>query len=237
MSLLPGRGEEKSDEEKLEERMQMKESYNTGKMEQRLLAEEKEEKDKARQTLLDPEEDKARLKQLLLNVKPVEVPRLVFYCNNCGADFQEQPTKCTECKRDSSFVKKKAGTEIKWTDRTEDSLMNSRGFHKVVWSEIEPSITSSVAGGYLKSDEVSKLNYSTLATITMQLALYPWRYGVDNPSDMQQIGDIVRNPLIAHTSKARGGRGLESTEKTTVEKISHKLQSNEDEEDDVTLFN
>lgn len=238
MSILPGRNEDPVEKQKKAKKdMQThQDSLGTNKLEAALVSQRQEEQENTRNQLLDPEEDKQRLKQLLLNVKAVEVPQMFHFCQECAQEHQGEPDKCSNCgQTDKGFVEKQSGSKIKWVERSEDSLINHTGFHKVVWSEIEPTISSSVAGGYLKGSEVSKLNYATLSTITMQLALYPWRYGVDNPTDMQEIGDIIRSPLIAHTSKARGGRGLESTEKTVMEKISRAFTS-EEEEDDKPIF-
>lgn len=231
MGILPGKG--KTKEQKMREQRAEKDSFQVSKAEAQQLAKDQDEKDQARSQLLNPEEDKKKLKELLLNVKPVEVPQYLHFCNNCGTAFQQKPDeKCPECNKGNGFTEKQgSNSKIKWVDRSEDELLNNNGFNKIVWSEVQPAISGTVAGGYLKSNEISKLNYSTLSTITMQLALYPWKYGVDNPSDMQQIGDIIRPMLIAHTSKARGGRGLESTEKTTMQKITRTLTGPDDEED------
>lgn len=202
------------------------------KPEARMMAEDKEDKDNARNQLLDPEEDKKNLKKLLLNKKLVEVPQYHFYCKNCGSAYNEEPDECQNCDGEDFVAREADEPGYKWVDRSEKQLLNNEGFNKIVWPEVEPAISGTVAGGYLKSQEISKINYSTLSTITQQFALYPWRYGVDNPSDMQQIGDIIRPPLIAHSSKARGGRGLESTEKTVMEKISRAVKGDSDDEKD-----
>lgn len=239
MSILPGREEDKVEKQKkAKKEMQVaQDSLGISKGESALMAQRQEEQENARNQLLDPEEDKKRLKQLLLNVEPRKVPQVLVYCNKCGQAHNTEPEECgnSECGNETDFIEKHSGAQIKWVQRSEDSLINKNGFHKVIWSEIEPTISSSVAGGYLKSSEVSKLNYSTLSTITMQLALRPWKYGVSNPTDMQEIGDIIRSPLIAHTSKARGGRGLQSTEKTVMEKISRAISS-EDEDQNEGIF-
>jgi len=235
MSIIPGRGDNnKTEEEKLRERALIQDSIKDTKIGNQIAAQKQEEQDNTRTQLLDPEKDKKQLKKLLLNVEYVEKPQILYYCNNCGQAHKTEPDKCRNCQQ-TDFKEKQSGTTLEAVQRSKDSLINKNGFHKVVWSEIEPTISSSVAGGYLKSSEVSKMNYSTLATITMQLALYPWRYNVDNPTDMQQIGDIVRTPLIAHTSKARGGRGLESTEKTLVETVKRATPLGGDEEDESTF--
>ena len=228
MGILPGG---KSKEEKIREQRLEQDSLQVSKAESRMMAEDKEEKDNARNQLLDPEEDKKQLKKLLLNKKLVEVPQYHFYCKNCGSAYNKEPEECENCEEEEFVPQKADEPGYRWVDRSQDSLLNNEGFNKIVWPEVEPAISGTVAGGYLKGREISKINYSTLSTITTQFSLYPWRYGVENPSDMQQIGDIIRPPLIAHSSKARGGRGLESTEKTVMEKISRAVKGDSDDED------
>lgn len=210
-------------------------SFNISKSEAAFMQQRQEQQEQTRNQLLDPERDKQRLKQLLLNIQKVEKPVYIIQCSECGETYNNEIKTCSNCGSEKLNLKQN-GTYTTEEKITDDSLMNKNGFYKVVWSEVEPAISSTVAGGYLRNSEVSKLNYTTLATITQQLALYPWRYGVDNPTDMQQIGDIIRPILIGHTSKARGGRGLESTEKTVMQKITQTLTGEEEEENDNIIF-
>lgn len=235
MSILPGR---KSDEEKAVEKQAKKkremqvaqDSLGFSKGESALTAQRKEEQDNTRNELVVPGKEKQKLKRLLLNKEPKKVDVYLYYCKECQKAYQEKVKKCVNC-NSKQFYRSKEGEKIKLVSKGDSKLCNKKGFNKVLWTELEPTISATVSGGYMKNTELQKLNYSSLSTVTMQFSLYPWRYGIDNPTDMQQIGDIIRTPVIAHTSKARGGRALESTEKTLVEKLSRAVTGkNQDEE-------
>lgn len=226
--------DDKTPEQKREEAVKRQEvrqsSLNVDKLEAQLAASRQKEQENTRNQLLDVTQDKEKLKKLLLNVDEQYVPDFQYYCQNCGEKVEKSP--CSDCGEEENFVKRQDGYTVQTVEVLDDSLMNRRGFHKVVWSQIESNLGSGVAGGYLSKKEVNRLNYVTLGEITNQLALRPWLYGISNPSDMGQISDITRTPIVSHTSKARGGRGLESTEKTLVEKVSQAITGEEEEEDE-----
>jgi hypothetical protein len=234
-------GDDEDDVEEKVKRNQARQAGLSGDLEEKIAARNYEEDQEGRADLLDPKEAKMKLKQLLLNLQEVEREVYVVICSNCGQDYQGKPENwsCTSCDNEgkNNFRVEKHGTQrVLVEPEGQDSLINSQGFNKVVWPEDESIVNKAMAGGYMENEEISKLVYSSLSTVTQQLALYPWRYGVDNATDMQQIGDTLRPLMMAQSSKARGGRGLRSQEKTTVEKITHAISGGEDDEDDGIVF-
>lgn len=109
---------------------------------------------------------------------------------------------------------------------TEEKLCNKKGFD-MIWAEIEGTINKNLAGSYLPSSTIQKNVKSNIKTIIDQIEKKHEHYGIDDTSDASQIVDIVRTQIIATSSKARGGRGLESREKTVVKKITQAIKGEE----------
>lgn len=232
---LPFMGsKEKSTEEKVRDKQLRQDTLSMNKLEASLAAKNNQEKDT---DLLDPEQSKIRIKQQLLNLEPREIEVKKAMCSNCGNKYSKeeisQISKCQGCgNNDSDDFEITYDEEMRWVKRSEDSLVDKNGFSKIAWSEAESVINKMTAGGYLDNKQIGDLVYSSLSTITIQYSLYFWKYGVDNPSDMQQIGDILRTPMAVQASKARGGRGLKNDENTRIEKVTKALKGGDDEDDD-----
>lgn len=181
---------------------QIQDSFNTGKLEQRLAAKKNEDEDS--EDLLDVKEAKRDLRKALLG-KELHIQK----GKTEGGDIVQKPV---------------------WIDISEKQLCNQKGFD-MIWSQVEGFLNKNVTGSYLPAHTIENMSKGTMKTIIKQIKTHHSEYGIENREDASEIIDIVRISMIANMNKARGGRGLKSKEKTVVEKITRALDSDEDEDE------
>lgn len=179
----------------------IKDSFQTGKLEQRMAA--KKQEDKEEDNLLDVKQAKRDLRKALLG-KELKIRKV----ETEGGDIVEKPV---------------------WIDISEKQLCNQKGFD-MIWSQVEGFLNKNVTSSYLPAHTIENMCRGTLKTIIKQIKTHHEEYGIENREDASQIVDIVRTALIANINKARGGRALKSREKTVVEKITKALDSDSDQE-------
>lgn len=233
-----GRNKEKSDEEKIRERANLQDSFSVGKGELALSQQRKEQQDATRNQLLDTTEVKKQLKKSLMGVEPVQVPVQVIECQSCGSHHNQEVDKCRQCgSEDLQLTNSQTKNTVKWMETSEKQLVNQKGFD-LIWSEVQGSINENITGSYLPSQTIDRVVFATCGTIIKQLSVHNDEYGVSNSEDMQQVVDIVRKNVLATANKARGGRALQSQEKTVIQKISESVKSggDEDENNGIGLF-
>lgn len=195
------KNEREQAKEMAKDRAQIQESFTTGKLESNLAMKKKQEQEN--DDLLNVEQAKRDLRKALL-----------------GKELHIQQVKTEE-----GDIKQKPV----WIDISEKQLCNQKGFD-MVWSQVEGFLNKNVTGSYLPAHTISNMCKGTLKAIIKQIKTHHDEYGIDNREDASEIVDIVRTALVANMNKARGGRGLQSKEKTVVEKITRALDSDEDEE-------
>jgi len=188
--------------EQYREQSAIKDSFNTGGLEGQMAA-RKQQQNQQKDDLVNPEDVKQNLRKALL-----------------GKETQMRQ------------VKGETGQFQRVTvDVSKKKLCNEKGFG-MIWNEIEGTITKNLAGSYLPASTIERNNKSNVKTILDQIEKKHGEYGVDDTADASQIVDIVRTQILATSSKARGGRGLENREKTVVKKITQAIKG-EDEKSGV----
>lgn len=228
-----GRG--KSDEQKRREQMReqgaLQDSLGTNKLEAGLVQQRQEQQEHTRNQLLDTRQVKTELKKALLGMEPVQVPVEFLECNNCESRFRKNLDECEEC-GGSNFKRKQHETQkqLKWVQTSEKQLTSKKGFD-MIWSEVQGSVNENLTGSYLPAPVIDNVVYSTCGTLIKQIYGNYWEYGIDNADDAAQVVDIVRKNVLATANKARGGRALKSQEKTVIEKISHAISGDGDDDD------
>lgn len=228
-----GRG--KSDKQKRREQMQeqgaLQDSLGTNKLEAGLVQQRQQEQENTRNQLLDTTDVKKELKKALLGMEPVQVPVEFLECKNCESRYRQNLEKCQEC-GENSFARKQSKTqkEIKWVQTSEKQLTSKKGFD-MIWSEVQASVNENLTGSYLPAPVIDNVVYSTCGTLIKQIFGNYWKYGIKNEDDAVQVIDIIRKNVLATANKARGGRALKSQEKTVIEKISHAISGDSEEDD------
>lgn len=186
--------------EQYREQAAIQDSNNTGNLENQMAA-MKQKKRSQQKDLVDPEDVKKNLRRALL-----------------GKENKWQPVQGKEGQYRQITV-----------DVSKKKLCNEVGFG-MIWNEVEGTITKNLAGSYLPASTIEKNIKSNIKTILDQIEKKHKEYGVDDTADASQIVDIVRTQILATASKARGGRGLQSREKTVVKKITQAIKGEEEDE-------
>lgn len=198
----------KSRKEEAREMAQIQDSFNTGQLEQQMAMKKNQEQGEE-ENLLSVREAKADLRKALLG-KELRIKQV----KTEGGDIKQQPV---------------------WIDISEKELCNQKGFD-MVWSEIEGFLNKNVTSSYLPAHTIENMCKGTLKTVIKQVKTHREEYGIENREDASQIVNIVRTALIANMNKSRGGRALQSKEKTVVEKITRALDSDTEQENSAGAF-
>lgn len=187
--------------EEAREMAKIKDSYNTGGLESNLAMKKKQER--SDDDLLDIKEAKIDLKKALLGKEY----KIVRYETE-GGDIKE---------------------EGRWVGTSDKQLCNQKGFG-MIWSQVEGFLNKNVTSSYLPAKTIENMCKGTLKSIIKQIKTHRDEYGIETREDASEIVDIVRTALIANANKSRGGRALQSKEKTVVEKITRALDSEDDDD-------
>lgn len=186
--------------EEYKEQAAIQDSFKTGGLESQMAA-AKQKKRSQKKDLIDPEDVKQNLRRALL-----------------GKENKWKPIQGEEGQYKQVTV-----------DISKKKLCNEKGFG-MVWNEIEGTITRNMAGSYLPRSTVRKNIMSNMKSLIDQIFEKRDEYGIDDRADGSQILDIVFSQILATTSKAIGGRGMESREKTRIEKFTHAFKGGEEDE-------
>lgn len=196
----------KTDEERMREQAAIKDSMNTGKIEQQALAQKQKEREQTQNKLFDVEGARTRIKQGLLGYKK----KYVKYRDD-----------------DTGDVKTKAIKE----DTRDKQLCNEDGAG-VFMDEANSFLNHNTISTYLPAKTIERKCKGTLKPIYKQIVFnHPW-YEIESTTDGGDIVSLIRNPMIDAMNKARGGRLIKNQEKIRVEKESVSREGGTDNEED-----
>jgi len=195
----------KSEEEKMRERAAIKDSANTGKLEQQAVAQKQKEREQTQNKLFDVEGARQRIKQGLLGYKK----QYVRYQNPDTGNIEVE--------------KKKESTRNK-------QLCNEEGA-SVFMDEANSFLNHNTISTYLPAKTIERKCKGTLKPIYKQIVFSHHKFDIDSREDAGDIVSLIRNPMIDAMNKARGGRLIQNQEKIRVEKESISREGGDDSED------
>lgn len=194
----------KSEEDKIRERAAIKDSANTGGIEQQAIAQKQEEREQTQNKLFDVEGARKRIKEGLLGFKKRFVP------------YQDPKTENIEVK------------QVKESTRNKQ-LCNEDGA-SVFMDEANSFLNHNTISGFLEAQIIERKAKGTLKPVYKQIVFNHHKFDIDDTADAGDIVSIIRNPMIDAMFKARDGRLMKNQEKIRVEKESISREGSNDEE-------
>lgn len=199
-------GNDKSKEEKMREQAAIKDSANTGKIEQRAVAQKQKEKQQTSNKLFDVESARQRIREGLLG-------------------YREQIIKYRD--PDTGDVK----TDVKKTNQRDRQLCNEEAAG-IFMDEANSFLNHNTITTYLPASTIENKCKGTLQPIYKQIWKNFHLFSIDGTEDAEDIISIIRNPMIDAMNKGRGGRMIKNQEQIRVEKESISREGGEDDDDD-----
>jgi len=199
-------GNKKTDEEKMREQAAIKESTQTGKIEQHAMAQKQKQKEQNENKLFNVEGARQRIKEGLLGYKKKYVRWKDQDTGDIKEGFKKQQTRNKQlCNQDGAGI---------------------------FMDEANSFLNQNTISSYLPAKTIERKSKGTLKPIYKQIVFKHHIYDIDSTEDAGDIISIIRNPMIDAMNKSRGGRMIDNQEQIRVEKESISREGGTDDEND-----
>jgi len=199
------RGNKKSEEEKMRNKMSIQESYNTGSIEQQEL----QRKQKNKKPENSPTFDVKSIRNLIEKTLKGKIVKYTHWRDSETGDIKTEKN------------------EIETTNR---KLCNEDAANRYL-NYTDNVLNHQTISSFLQASQIEKMTLGTMGPVYDETIFKHHINGIGykNTEDAASIISTIRNPVITALNKSRNGRMIESQEKVRVEKsVENTSSENQD---------